>query len=94
MRSSDEHRALLGDTSRPRYWCLSAPYRVALALLLVSVVGCGDDGDASGGATTSAPIPKPAAVVRQREDQNEEQHAEDEAGAHERVTLSRPLRIG
>ena len=67
MRYFDEHRALIDDTSRPRHWCLSAAYRVSLALLLVSVVGCGDDGGASGGA--AVPIPKPAAVVPQCEDQ-------------------------
>ena len=69
MRYFDEHKTLLDDTWRPRHWCLSAASRVAFALLLVSVVGCGDDGGASGGAATSGPIPKPAAAVPQREDQ-------------------------
>jgi hypothetical protein len=69
VRHFDEHKILIDDTSRPRHWCLSAAYRVAFALLLVSVVGCGDDGGASGGAATSGPISKPAAAVPQREDQ-------------------------
>ena len=66
MRHFDEYKPLIDDTSRPRHWCLSAAYRIAFALLLVAVVGCGDDGGASGGAATSGPIPKPAAAVPQR----------------------------
>ena len=45
MRYFDEHKTLIDNMSRSRHWWLSAAYRVAFALLLVSVVGCGDDGD-------------------------------------------------